>query len=98
MAGRTVVVAGEAPAPALRGYNTSDGAAAGEIPVTGEVAAPPYAFVNAATRLPSLLYVTKDLAKGATATLVTRSLDPPTGQIAPLPNAIMPPPLNTSTR
>jgi outer membrane protein assembly factor BamB len=96
MAGSTLVVAGQA--PALRGYNTSDGAAAGEVPVTGEVAAPPYAFVNPATRLPSLLYVTRDLAKGATATLITRSLDPATAQIAPLPNAIMPPPLGISTR
>ena len=75
-----------------------DGTAAGEIQATPEVAAPPYGFTSAETKLPSLLYLTKDLAKGATATLVQRSLEPPSAPIAPLPNAVMPGPRVLSDR
>jgi len=95
LAGRALVVAGQL---GLRGYNAGDGAAAGEIQATPEVAAPPHGFTSAETKLPSLLYLTKDLAKGATATLVQRSLEPPSAPIAPLPNAVMPEPRVPSDR
>jgi hypothetical protein len=92
-AGRTLVVSGQG--PALRGYNMNDGSGAGEIQAAPEVAAAPYAFTDPDTQLPALLYVTRDLAKGAAATLVKRSLEPPTGPIAPLANPIMPGPAVT---
>jgi len=34
------------------------------------------------------LLVTRDIAKGAAATLVMRSFDPPTTPVAPLPNLV----------
>ena len=43
-AGRTLVVAGQA--PTLRGYNVADGTAAGEIQTPPEPAAPPHVFVE----------------------------------------------------
>jgi outer membrane protein assembly factor BamB len=95
-AGRTLVVTGQAPAPTLRGYNMSDGSAAGEIQATPEVAVPPHAFIDDETMLPMLMYLTRDLTKGATATLVKRSLEPPVSPIAPLPNVIMPGPTATA--
>jgi outer membrane protein assembly factor BamB len=86
MAGRTLIVTGQA--PALRGYNMDDGTPAGEVAAAPEVAAPPYVFTDNVTRLPSLVFLTKDLVKGATATLITRSLEPPVNPVAPLPNLV----------
>jgi outer membrane protein assembly factor BamB len=85
-AGGTLVVAGQA--PTLRGYNVADGTAAGEIQAPPEAAAPPHVFVDSETGLPLLLYLTRELDKGATATLITRSLEPATTPLAPLPNVI----------
>jgi outer membrane protein assembly factor BamB len=87
-AGGTIVVAGQA--PTLRGYNMSDGSPAGEIQASSEAAAPPHVLVDSATRLPSLLYLTRELGKGATATLITRSLEPASAAIAPLPDVVNP--------
>jgi outer membrane protein assembly factor BamB len=95
-AGHTVFVAGQT--PALTAYHLSDGTPAGEVPATPEVAAPPYAFTDSVTQLPSLLYVTRDLAKGASATLITRSLEPKVNPIAPLPNLITLTPTPGQTR
>ena len=85
-AGSTIVVTGLA--PALRGFNAADGAEAKEIAAAPEVAAPPYVFDNPTTGLPQLLHLTRDLATGATATLVTRSFEPETAPVAPLPNLV----------
>jgi len=76
---RTLVVSGIA--PALRAYNMKDGTAAGELPAAGEQAGAPYAVPGASSALPQVLVVTRDLAKGATATLFMRNLDPPLGGI-----------------
>jgi outer membrane protein assembly factor BamB len=78
---RTLIVSGIP--PALRAYNMKDGTAAGEVPGTGELAGAPYAKPG----LPQVLMVTRDIAKGATATLFMRQLDPPLSTPAPLPNA-----------
>jgi outer membrane protein assembly factor BamB len=95
-AGSTIVVTGLA--PALRAFNAADGVAAREIPAAPEVAAPPYVFDDPATGLPQLLYLTRDLATGATATLVTRSFEPEIAPVAPLPNLItFGPPTSTPT-
>ncbi|OLC48577.1 MAG: hypothetical protein AUI64_02845 [Acidobacteria bacterium 13_1_40CM_2_64_6] len=85
-AGSTIVVTGLA--PSLRAFNLSDGAAAGEIPAAPEVGAPPYVFDDSVTKLPQLLYVTRDIAAGATATLVTHSFEPTMSPVSPLPNLI----------
>ena len=95
-AGRTLVVAGQA--PTLRGYNVADGTAAGEIQAPPEPAAPPHVFVDSETKLPLLLYLTRELDKGATATLITRNLEPTSTPIAPLPNVIAVTPATASEK
>jgi outer membrane protein assembly factor BamB len=95
-AGRTLVVTGQA--PTLRGYNMSDGSAAGEIQAAPDVAAPPHVFTDEVTMAPSLVYITRDLAKGASVTLITRSLEPPDSPIAPLPNLIAVTPTSATER
>ena len=94
-AGSSLVVTGFA--PSLRVFNLSDGVAGGEIPAAPEVAAPPYVFDDAATKRPLLLVITRDLATGATATLVTHSFEPPTLPVSPLPNPITFAPSTTTT-
>jgi outer membrane protein assembly factor BamB len=76
---RTLVVSGIA--PGLRGYDMKDGTAAGELPAAGEQAGSPYAVPMALSALPQVLVVTRDIARGATATLFMRNLDPPLGPI-----------------
>jgi len=71
---RTLVVSGIA--PALRAFNMKDGTPAGELPAAGEQAGSPYAVPATSSALPQVLVVTRDLAKGATATLFMRNLDP----------------------
>ena len=83
----TLIVAGIG--PTLRAYNLSDGTSAGEVTAGADVTAAPHVFLDPITKLPLLLFVTQDIAKGgASATLVTRSFDPPITPIAPLPNLI----------
>jgi outer membrane protein assembly factor BamB len=89
MVGRTLIVSGIA--QALPAFNMSDGRPAGDLPATGELAgapAAPWANDPTATGLPRVLVVTRDLAKGAIATLLTRQLDPPLSPFAPPPGAI----------
>jgi outer membrane protein assembly factor BamB len=74
-------------APTLRGYNMTDGSPAGDLPAAGEQAGSPYAVPKASTELPQVLVVTRDIAKGAMATLFAPQLDPPLNVPAPLPNA-----------
>lgn len=83
---RTLVVSGIV--PTLRGYNMKDGTAAGELSAAGELAGSPYAVPTASTELPQVLVVTRDLTRGATATLFMRNLDPPLSPFTPPPNAI----------
>jgi outer membrane protein assembly factor BamB len=92
--GDSVIVSGIA--PMVRAYHASDGTPAGEFPSAGDVAAAPYAVPYPATGLPQVLLVTRDIAKGATATLFTRQLEgpvrpfePPSGAVwvIPLPDA-----------
>jgi outer membrane protein assembly factor BamB len=73
-------------APPSRGYRIGDGAPAGELPATGEMAAPPYAVPGLA--LPVVVLVTRDIAKGAIVTAVGRSIEPAVAPIAPLPNPV----------
>jgi outer membrane protein assembly factor BamB len=85
-AGGTIVVSGLV--PPLRGYNLKDGTPAGEIQATAEIGAPPHVFENPKSPAPFLLFVVRDIAKGASATLVTRSFEPEIAPVSPLPNVI----------
>ena len=78
---RTLIVSGIA--SMVRGYNVKDGTPAGEVPVAGDVASSPYAPPG----LPQVLVVSRDIAKGATATLFMRQTDPRLNPPAALPNA-----------
>jgi len=82
---RTLIVSGIA--PTLRAYNMKDGMPAGEVPGSGELAGSPYGEPGTSIGPPQVLMVTRDIAKGATATLFMRQLDPPLSAPAPLPNA-----------
>ena len=89
-AGDTLIVPG---ITSLRGYNIKDGAPAGEVPVDGELAAAPRVVSAPDAPLPLLLVVTRDIAKGATATLIGRDIDPAIQQpVAPLLNPTKPAP------
>ena len=91
MAGEMVIVSGVA--PPLRAYLTKDGTPSGEVIVEGELAAP--AYVLSGPRLPLLVVVARDIAKGTTVTVFTRAFEPPIVPIAPLPNIVpMAPPPN----
>lgn len=84
--GDTLVVAGIA--PTLRSYRAKDGAPAGDLPTDGELAAPPRLIVGAGGPLPQLVVVTRGLAKGAAAMVVTRSIEPSIQPLATLPNPV----------
>lgn len=83
-AGETLLVVGLA--PAVRGYNTKDGTAAGDITPGGEPVAPPHVFADPLTGLPVVVVVTRDIAKGATLAAVSRAIEPAIAPIATLPN------------
>jgi outer membrane protein assembly factor BamB len=85
-AGATIVVAGQV--PTLRAYHFETGAPAGEVPVGGEVAAAPRQIADAPNGIPMILVSVRDIARGASAALVARSIDPAVAPIAPLPNPI----------
>lgn len=87
--GDTLVITGIA--RTVRAYNMKDGTPAGDLAPGAEIAAPP--AVVLVDGLPSLLIVTRDIAKGATATLFTRDVEPKPTPIAPLPNLVKPGPL-----
>jgi outer membrane protein assembly factor BamB len=89
LAGTTLLVSGRE--AALRIFATKDGAPGTDVTADGIIAAPPAIVPVAASADPYLIYVTTDLAKGATVTASTRSIDPaivPT--ISPLPNPTKP--------
>jgi outer membrane protein assembly factor BamB len=85
-AGATIVVAGLA--PTLRAFNLKDGAPAGDFPAGGDLAAAPHVFIDPEGDAPMLLVLTRDIAKGASLTLVARSSDPAAAPFAALPNPV----------
>jgi outer membrane protein assembly factor BamB len=85
-AGATIVVAGLA--ASARAFDLKDGKPAGETPAGAEVSAQPHALDHPRTMAPMLLLVTRDIAKGAAATLVMRSFEPQATPVAPLPNLV----------
>jgi outer membrane protein assembly factor BamB len=86
-AGDTLIVTGLA--PSMRGYQATDGKAAGEIAAGGELAAPPHLHGTDAAPVPIVIAVTRDIAKGATVSAIARVIDPEPAPIGPLPNLIL---------
>jgi outer membrane protein assembly factor BamB len=85
--GGTIVVAGQA--ASLRAYKIADGQSAGEVAASAEIAAAVHVVENPSSTLPTLLIVTRDIAKGAAGVLVTRSIEPESSPIIP-PNPPIP--------
>ena len=68
----------------------ADGQSAGEVEASAEIAAAVHVVENSSTTLPTLLIVTRDIAKGAAGVLVTRSIEPKSSPITALPNPPIP--------
>ena len=89
LAGTTILVSGRE--AALRAFASKDGAPGTDVKTDGTVASPPAIVPVPGAPDPFLIYVTTDLARGATVTASTRSIDPPVSPtIAPLPNPTKP--------
>ena len=72
----------------MRAYAAKDGKSAGEIPLEGELAAPPHFSAAGANGLPMIVAVTQDIAKGASVTATTRAIEPAVVPVAPLPGVV----------
>jgi hypothetical protein len=89
LAGTTILVSGRE--ATLRAFASKDGAPGTDVKTDGTVAAPPAVVPVPGSPDPFLIYVTTDLARGATVTASTRSIDPPvSATLAPLPNPTKP--------
>ena len=83
----------------LHGFNLKDGTPAGTLDAGAEVTAAPHLASEPSSSLPVVLVVTRDLAKGAAARLVTRRIEPQSSTLTdPLPNVIKMGQAATSTR
>ena len=86
-AGATVVVFGLL--PPMRAFNAADGKGGGDIPFAGPLAPPALPHVlGADDPLPSLIVVTRDIAKGDTVTRLTRSVEPQASPLAAFGNTM----------
>ena len=75
--------------PTLNAFSIKDGNGAGSLEAGAELAAAPHLVSDPSAGLPVVLVVTRDIAKGAAARLLTRRLDPQTEVLtSPLPNVI----------
>ena len=75
----------------LRVFAAKDGAPGTDIAAGGVISAPPEIVGGPRLLQPMLVYVTSDLAAGATVTAMSHSIDPPVlPAVAPLPNPIKP--------
>jgi outer membrane protein assembly factor BamB len=90
-AGQALLVSGFA--PKLPAYKIEDGTAAGDVPVSGEIAAPPYVLTGDEVAAPMIVLTTRDIIKGATVTAFGRSIEPLIGPVEVLPNVVTVTPL-----
>jgi outer membrane protein assembly factor BamB len=81
--------------PAARAFRASDGAPGADIPVKGVAVAQLHIVAVRETPLPLAVFMTADIENHVTVTALTRSIDPPVTQIAPLPNPTPIPKLST---
>jgi hypothetical protein len=82
--GQALVVPGFA--AKLPAYKVEDGSPAGEIALTGELAAPPHVVAAHDGAAATVVVTTREILKGATVTGLTRSFEPQIVPIEPLPN------------
>jgi outer membrane protein assembly factor BamB len=82
--GQALVVPGFA--AKLPAYKVEDGSPAGDIPLVGELAAPPHLVPSPEGAGAMVIVTTRDIIKGATVTALTRSFEPPIVPLEPLPN------------
>ena len=100
-AGSTIVVAGQT--PPLRAFNLKDGMQVGTLTATGLgtdtlTAAAPHVLEHPVRHLPMMLMLFKEIAKGASATLVIRSVEPVLiDKVSPLPNLVQIAPVTPTT-
>jgi hypothetical protein len=87
--GSSLIVTGVA--PTLRAYRTVDGAPAGDMATSGELAAPTHPLTGLS--VPSFIVVTRTLATGATAIRFDRRIEPIPTAVVPLANPVALPPL-----
>lgn len=86
-AGQAMLVSGFA--ANLPAYKIEDGTAAGDVPATGEIAAPVRVVSLPAAYGPVVVVTTRDIIKGATVTALARSIEPPLSPTLPaLPNPV----------
>ena len=91
VAGNAIIITGLGPAP--RAFFTKDGTPAPDVPAVGVVAAPPQIVAVSNSPTPLLIFMTTDIAAGATVTATTRSLEPAVAPgMPPLPSPVLPPP------
>jgi outer membrane protein assembly factor BamB len=76
-------------APTLLAFNAKDGSPAGDISTAGGLASIPRIVKTPEMPNPLLVIVTNDMVKGATVTVMTRSIDPINAPFAPLPNPLV---------
>jgi outer membrane protein assembly factor BamB len=88
LAGATIVVSGQS--AIVRTFDVHDGNPTADINANDEVAAPPRVFAQPITGLPMLLIPTRNIARGAAATLIARSIEPAMVPAAPLANVFKP--------
>ena len=81
--------------PEIAGASTPAGGLAASIAADAEVGAPPHAIEDPLTHLPMVLIITRDIARGAAATLVARDFEPSLSPVVALPNLIMIAPATT---
>jgi outer membrane protein assembly factor BamB len=81
----TLVVAGAT--PIVQAFSARDGKSQGPHPVSTELSAAPYLFVDRARVFPVLVTISSDIVGRATVSGVTRDVEPPNSSPVPLPNA-----------
>jgi len=82
----TLVVAGTE--PVLQGFSTREGKSLGRFPVSTELSAQPYLFVDNSKVFPVLVTISADIVGRATVTGATREIEPTQLALTPLPNVV----------
>jgi outer membrane protein assembly factor BamB len=82
--------------PEIAGAETPAASRATSVAADAEVGAPPHAIEDPVTHLPMVLMITRDIARGAAATLVARDFEPVLSPVVALPNLVMIAPATTT--
>ena len=82
----TLVVAGTE--PLLQGFSSREGRSLGRFPVSTELSAQPYLFVDNSRAFPVLVTISADIVGRATVTGATRDIEPTQLPLTPLTNVV----------